>query len=401
MATTERRETKTGLFEKIAENADFKNLLAAIRRGEKIISLAGLTSGAAKALVLSALQAVSGKAFVVVAENNRDLENWNGDLCFFCSSLIVRRSSSENSNNEQLTTNKEQVLILPSSDADPYAGVSPHAETLEQRALTLWRLTQNAPDFLLVTARSLVAKTSTPEELRNLGTFLRRDKDFAPEELIQKLAACGYVREEPVFGVGQFSSRGGIVDVWSPDCDLPVRIEFFGDTVDSIREFDPETQLSTRQLKEISFAPMREFSAAAQDFREWAILAAEKFSNERFARALADRTQFAEEGESFSGWEFLMPILHERGGSAFDYLPDNAVLVFDEPAQIENFLAGFYDNLQNRFDETLRADELGLEPDELFLTADKLRERINQKQRLELRALGRAAAAVDEDFQAL
>jgi transcription-repair coupling factor (superfamily II helicase) len=75
--------------------------------------------------------------------------------------------------------------------------------------------------------------------------MLRRDEDHSPEDLVEKLIATGYVREDPVGGVGEFSMRGGIVDVWPPGREAPVRLEFFGDTVDSLREFDPENQLST------------------------------------------------------------------------------------------------------------------------------------------------------------
>lgn len=390
MATTVKGEAVgQNLFGRIVEDADFRRLQSEIARGAQIVSLSGLTSRASKALVLSALQQETKKTFVVVAENNRELDDWNGDICFFSQELTASNQQSANS---------KQILILPNSDADVYAGVSPHAETLERRALTLWRLAQRAPDFLLLTDRGLIAKTVTPDELKNLGAFLKRDKDFAPENLIQKLIAAGYVREEPVGGVGQFSSRGGIIDVWSPDCDLPVRIEFWGDTVDSIREFEPDTQLSTRQLNEISFAPMREFAATPDDFRDWAILARERFADPRFARALEDRTQFAETGESFSGWEFLLPILRERRSSAFDFLPEQSVLVFDEPAHIEKYLGGFYQSLDNRFAETDATDELGLEPTELFLSSEQLREKINQKQRLELRALGRLAGETDESL---
>ncbi len=383
MATTTKAEViSQNLFERITKNADFRQLQSEIKAGARIVSLSGLTCGAAKALVLSALQHETGKTFVVVAENNLNLDEWNGDVCFFT---------------QQLSDDK-QVLVLPNSDIDVYAGISPHAETLERRSKTLWQLAQKAPDFLLLASRGLIARTVTPDELRNLGAFLKRDRDFAPELLIEKLVAAGYVREEPVSGKGQFSSRGGIIDVWSPDCDLPARIEFWGDTVDSIREFEPDTQLSTRQLTEISLAPMREFAAASQDFRDWAILAEERFTDERFARALADRTQFATGGESFSGWEFLLPILHERRGSVFDYLPEQSVLVFDEPVNAEKYLGSFYQNLENRFAETQNADELGLEPTELFLPPEVLREKINGKQRVELRSLGRMAAETDEQF---
>jgi transcription-repair coupling factor (superfamily II helicase) len=206
------------------------------------------------------------------------------------------------------------------------------------------------------------------------------------------------VREEPIKSIGEFSVRGGIVDVWSPTQDFPVRIEFFGDTVDSIREFDAETQLSIGQLKEISIAPMREFAAASQDFNDWSFFARERFSDEKFARALKDRTQFADEGESFSGWEFLFPLVQKRDSSIFDFLKD-AIFVIDEPVTIEQSLGNFYESIEKRRAEIIEAGEIGLEPDELFLSGASLREKFEREQRLELRALGRTAAETDEDFQ--
>src|SRR5918999_985071 len=87
---------------------------------------------------------------------------------------------------------------------------------------------------------------------------LRRDEDYSPEDLVEVLLASGYVREDPVGAVGEFSMRGGILDVWSPGEPFPVRVEFFGDTVDSVRRFNPETQLSVEQLQSTEIVPMRE-----------------------------------------------------------------------------------------------------------------------------------------------
>ena len=138
---------------------------------------------------------------------------------------------------------------------------------LSKRALTLWRLASHSQDFVLLTARALARKTVAPEEIARAGALLKRDEDHSPEDLIEKLIASGYLREDPVGAIGEFSIRGGILDVWSPGCDAPVRIEFFGDTVESIREFDPETQLSTTQLTQIEIAPMRELAVTSRDFR--------------------------------------------------------------------------------------------------------------------------------------
>jgi transcription-repair coupling factor (superfamily II helicase) len=353
-----------------------------IERGTKIISLGGLTSIAAKAFVLSHLQRETRKTFVVVADSNKDLENWECDLNFWVKS---KKADS-------------QILSLPSFETDIYSGVSPHAETLEKRALTLWNLSFSQPDFLVTSAKSLITRTVSPPEIRNLGAVLKRDEDYSPDDLIEKLVGSGYVRAEPIANIGEFSVRGGILDVWSPSAQMPVRIEFFGDTVDSIREFDPETQLSVGQLKEIFLAPMREFAANEKDFRDWVFFARERFSEERFARAVQDRADFADEGESFSGWEFLMPLTNPRQSNVFDYLED-AVFVVDEPPLVEQTLTNYYENLRKHLDEITEAGEIGLEPYELFLTGAELREKLIGQQRLELRALGKGAAATGESLE--
>ena len=367
-----------------------------IERGTRIISLGGLTSIASKAFILSNLQSETGKTFVVVTDSNKETETWEGDLSFW-NEATTRQSDDATKSLGFSVSLSLRLLTLPSFESDIYANISPHAETLEQRALTLWKLTHSQPDFLILSAKSLITKTLTPNTIKKLGAKLRRDEDFAPENLIEKLVAGGYVREEPLKNIGEFSVRGGILDVWSPTAENPVRIEFFGDTVDSIREFDAETQLSIRQLPEIAIAPMREFTAVSQDFNDWAFFARERFADEKFKRALLDRTQFAEMGESFSGWEFLFPIVQPRDANIFDFLPD-CVFVIDEPSVVEQSLSSFYETLHSRFAEITETGEIGLEPQELFLSGEQLREKFDKAKRIELRALGRTAAKTDEEF---
>lgn len=361
----------------------YLELVSEIRRGARVISISGLVSEPARALVLAALQRETRKQFAIVTQANRDLENWERDLRFWYCAL-----------NGQ-TECETEVLILPASESDPYAGSSPHAETLERRALTLWQLARRPRDFVLLTARALARKTVAPAAIARNGALLKRAEDQAPEELVAKLLASGYLREDPVSAIGEFSMRGGILDVWSPGRKVPVRIEFFGDTVDSIREFDPETQLSTAQLASVEIAPMRELSVAAADFEMWAEFARERWHDARYARALRDRTVFANEGETFAGWEWLMPLVIERTAAVFDYLPDT-VFVIDEPVGVETHLADVYQTLAQRFAETDNADDIGLTPDELYLTPEQLRAGLDTAQRLELRTLGRTAAQTDQ-----
>ncbi|MBA2524517.1 MAG: transcription-repair coupling factor [Pyrinomonadaceae bacterium] len=384
MSTT--TQTTSGLrnaLQRVTETREFRELAAEIERGARVISVSGLVAGSARALALVALQRQTGKLFAIVTQSNRDLEPLERDLRFWYCALAGK------------TDCDKEVLLLPASESDPYAGSSPHAETLEKRALTLWRLARRPQDFVLLTARALARKTVAPADIARAEASLKRDEDHSPEELVEKLLASGYLREDPVGAIGEFSIRGGILDVWSPGLDAPVRIEFFGDTVESIREFDPETQLSTTQLSQVEIAPMRELTVTNRDFRNWAKVARQRWSEARYARALRDRTAFADEGEAFTGWEWLMPLVLERNSTVFDYLKA-AVLVVDEPSGIESYLSEAYQSLADRFSETEAADDLALTPEELYLTTEELRARIDQRPRIELRTLGRAAAEPDE-----
>jgi transcription-repair coupling factor (superfamily II helicase) len=381
----ERTPILSATLASVTESDEFRRILEQINRGARVISISGLVAAPARALALAALQRESKKTFALVVPAQRDLENWERDISFWYCAL---RGASECG---------EAVTVLPASESDPYAGGSPHAETLERRALALWRLAHQAQDFVLLTSRALARRTVLPSDILDAGAILRRDEEFWTEELIDKLVASGYVREDPIGAVGEFSMRGGILDVWPPGHDAPVRIEFFGDTVDSIREFDHETQLSTTQLTHVEIAPMRELIVRASDFREWASHARLRWRDPRFARSLRDRTVFADEGEDFPGWEWLISIVRERSASIFDYLKDT-VLIIDEPIAVENFLIDAFQTLDERYTETDAADDLGLRADELYLTAEELRSNIDAMQRIEVRALGLTAASIDQEI---
>jgi len=343
----------------------------------RVLSISGLTSISAKAFVIAKLHEKLDRPIVILAESNKDLEKYCADIKFH--------------------SPESAIIALPSFETDVYSGSSPHAETQEIRAMALWRIAHAAADFLIVSPRSMIARTAAPEKIKELGRIMHIDEDISPDELIEQLLSCGYVREDPINNYGQFSVRGGILDVWSPDSGNPVRIEFFGDTVDSIRAFDPETQLSTGQLKEIRIAPMREFSASADDFKLWAEIASEKFNDELYARNLKDLNEFAENGEPFPGWEFLIPIVHARSATVFDFLKE-PLFIIDEPQHIESKLKELYDDLNRRFAHLSETGEIGLSPSDLFIDAEQLRDLLNETTRIELRALGREAAVSDEEI---
>src|SRR5205807_8308818 len=124
-------------------SAEFNRVLDQISRGARVISISGLVAAPARALALAALQRETGKQFALVVPAQRDLESWERDVSFWYCAL------------RGATSCEDTIAVLPASESDPYAGGSPHAETLERRALALWRLTRHRPDFVLLTSRAM------------------------------------------------------------------------------------------------------------------------------------------------------------------------------------------------------------------------------------------------------
>src|SRR5262249_15495287 len=145
---------------------------------------------------------------------------------------------------------------------------------------------------------------------------------------------AGYLRQEPVAAPGEYSVRGGIVDVFSPLMRNPVRIEFFGDTVDSIREFDLDDQRSRGPVQYIDVLPMQDMVISHEMLRDWGGRARQRWSDDDYQKDLNEKLVFADNGELFPGAGYLMPIVQPMESTLLDYV-ESAVLVLDEPEVLE------------------------------------------------------------------
>jgi transcription-repair coupling factor len=373
------------IFETLFESAALNELAAGLAQGQGALVLSGL-AGSARSLLIAALEKKLRRRVVFITRSNREVEEIQPDLDFFYCAL------------NGLESCEEQVLTIPALETDPYDGTSPHAEVLEQRTLALHRAAQGEARILLTSIDAIAERTISPNLLNASSIVLRVGEDMPPELIVDLLISSGYVRQEPVGAVGEFSLRGGILDVFSPAHDAPHRIEFFGDTVDSIREFDADTQRSIGKVSESNLVPMRELSVRREEFMQWAEAARKHWADDRYRRDLRARLAHAERGEWFEGWEYLLPLTRALDASAFDYFKD-AVLVIDEPVEVEKRAADFYAHLQARFAQADEAGDLALSPERLFLTVEELREKFAAATRIEFRLLGRAAATTDEQFR--
>ncbi len=161
------------------------------------------------------------------------------------------------------------VAVLPAFDTLPWDARSPHADILERRAATLFRLASGQASFLVAPISAALWRHRTAESYELLTRTLKPDDEVSLDGFIAHLGAVGYARTEMVEMPGQFAQRGGIVDLFSPEAPRPVRIELLGDTVESVREFDARTQRSIAPVVRTTVLPLTEWAIPAGSTESW------------------------------------------------------------------------------------------------------------------------------------
>ena len=152
----------------------------------------------------------------------------------------------------------ESVLRLPAHDVLPFENLSPHPEIQEQRAATLWKMATGAARIVIAPVEAACMRLFAADHYASLALRLRTGEEYIPDMLVEHLLGVGYAKVDVVDMPGQVTVRGGILDVYSPEMDRPVRIDFFGDEIESIRKFDPETQRSSTPIDEALLLPLTE-----------------------------------------------------------------------------------------------------------------------------------------------
>jgi transcription-repair coupling factor (superfamily II helicase) len=234
-------------LEAVLRHASMEGALAAVRSGAHHISLSGLHD-VAKALTAAYLANQLRRPAYFVTSSNKRAEALAETLRFF-SSIFPGVTGG--------------VATLPAFDTLPWESQSAHADILERRAATLFRLADGQISLVIAPITAALWRYQDPATYLYLARTLTKDAEVPHDEFITHLGSVGYTRTEMVELPGQFAVRGGIVDVFSPEAPRPVRVELLGDTVESVREFDPRTQRSISPVGRTTLLPLTEWAIPA------------------------------------------------------------------------------------------------------------------------------------------
>lgn len=264
------------------------------------------------------------------------------------------------------------VLFYPDLEVPPYASLRPDPTVAAARLAALYQvLSADMPFIFVASASSLLTKTMPRQELDSLAELLISGEETNSRQLLARLAAGGYEPSALVQEVGEYSVRGGIIDIFAPGREVPLRLDFFGDTVESIRHFDPISQRSIEEVQEVIVLPVSDILYPPAESPTHRIML------NRFRRLsdelVWDQTESSRVFDclrtrrSFAGSLFWLPLFQPAAVSPLSYLPpDTLTLTLDFP-RLSSSLALHDQRIQVNFQEMVTAAKPALPPQELFL----------------------------------
>ena len=333
-------------------------------------------AGAEKALVTAEMSRIYPGPLVVVLPSMKEVTSFVGDLSLF-----------------NQVAPEDAAAIFPPYNILPYKAISYHAETSAKRIRTLYAMLEGRmPDIVITTVDTLMQRLIPRDEMNAYADLLMVNEELDRQVLVANLVAGGYVRTSIVEDPGDFSVRGGIIDFFSPYHDDPVRVEFFGDMVDSIRLFSASTQRRKGSISEAVLLPAHE-----------TILRRETLDGVvgRLRRAAADagvpleevkdlvgRVK-AEEGDSCVA--SLLSLVYPKLDTFMDYLPANALMVIPDPEGVRRSRDLFLQRINDNYELARKGNRLTVDPEQLFLVKDGLWDQLKRCRVIEFSALALTA----------
>src|ERR1700682_5202101 len=337
------------LFTDVEKLPAFSRVASHLKEGTGRIRVSGLVP-TAKALLLVLMKKAASRPLIVVVPNNRGVEELVPLLQAFCELTGAAEPDS--------------VVSLPNHDVLPFQNLSPHPEIQEERAVALWKIATGAASFVVSPIAATALRLRSAEYYADLARTVRRGETLNVDALLPHLNTVGYHSTDVVEMPGEYALRGGILDVYSPEDERPVRIEFFGDEVESIRKFDPATQRSSNSTDEALLLPLTETPVSEELLGAvHARLSGKRITGNEEIIAQAVRSGGV---TVFPGWEFYAPAAGANH-TVFDLLPRALAVAVELEA-----LRSEFDHTWSRIEQAHESSGVGnlVRPMDLYLSPE-------------------------------
>ncbi len=329
------------------------------------ITLAGLT-GSAPAYLLSRLLPETPHPFLIITKDPESAEDLWRELRFYAGDAM-------------------EVLYFPAWDTTPMEQASPHPDITGRRLYALFRLMGGKVRGVVAPLAAVLQKVLPQRLLGNVSQYLVAGEEVEREALVEKLVRLGYSNVPLVEDRGSFSVRGGIIDIFPPDMQAPVRIDFFGDFVDTIRTFDPVSQRSLRAQDELIILPSREVVLTEEVLAGF--IPRLKAHCDAMEISPIRRRELVEQLNSAifpSGIEYLQPLFHPGLEELFDYMGSETVTVMVDPEGIAAAGERFGEELELACGHAQEKDIIFCDRNDLFLTIEQFSRQRDSGRRIDI-----------------
>ncbi|MGA9327900.1 MAG: transcription-repair coupling factor, partial [Bradyrhizobium sp.] len=336
----------------------------------RALTFANVAEGAEGLIIADLARAVAAKpkppavSLAVVCRDGPRLQQLARSLSFFAPDL--------------------SVLHFPAWDCQPYDRVSPHGGVLAQRLTTLAQLSRLAgsekPLIVLTTVNAIVQRVPARDIMAAQALSVAPGHVVPMDSIVAWLEHNGYNRSSTVREAGEYAVRGGILDLFPAGLDLPVRFDFFGDSLESIRSFDAETQRTLLDMRSLDLVPISEFQLTTETIRRFRMGYVSTFGAPERDDQLYEAVS---EGRRHPGMEHWLPLFQERMDTLFDYLGDAPIAIEpqSEDAARERFkqVADYYEARREALEHPgSGAIYKPLLPERLYLTEDEWSRRLQE-----------------------
>jgi len=333
-------------FNFLKERQEFKKLLSELKKERRPIKISGICD-AAKAYFFVTLALESKRTIIFIRPQSKSISKFEEECRFFFSEFFP----------------EEEAFSLPPLCENPYIEITPSLESISSRMKFFHRLLNKPPLFLVSNLPGLLRPFPHPRVLKELFLEIevgdRLERDF----LLQKLSEFGYTKESIVNFRGEYAWRGGIVDVFSPWEQNPLRIEFGATQILSLREFDTSSQRSLRRIPRLILPSLREFQYSSEFKEEWARIFGEK-AREIDSREIEEQISNIE--EDLPATFFHLSLLNRKYFSSFNNYFADCVYVIEDEEEVEREWQETLSELRSNFQKLKEGEKFFLTPEEIF-----------------------------------
>lgn len=375
----------SGIMQPLNDSREFKSAIGSAEKGKFPVGIYGI-SDSARSFLINGLYEKFNKKFLVLTHSDVEAKNLYEDMLFFVPS----------------------VYYLPSKEVVFY-NIDAISGDLRWERLKVIKQMLSEDKNVIVTSIEALAATYIPPELYGEYTFkLQVGGNVELDEISSKLVCCGYERVNMVEGKGEFSVRGGILDIFPPASSEPFRIEFFGDEIDSIRNFNVESQRSIDKFQEIEVFPAKEIILSSKnlqlgydrikaEYEEAAAKLKKKKNSDAFHRlneSMRKNLELLSESGTFESIDSYLPYFYDKTATLLDYMKDCIVIV-DDTQRCKGKVESIYYEFEENYKNAIQRGSILPNQNRLLLNKELIKEELAKENAITLNFIAKTCSFIE------